>query len=160
MLPHKVRGSAVQQRQAKHQPDTFHCLKSRLVLFILRELLIEMFTLRRRNMSSSISQKGIYDKKQNKKRTLLMFSLLNKNYYWNKGILTQQLLQKRRKSLSEVFHAYGAHTSRQKSKFQAFITKLASANKVLMGKPGWTAVAREAILEKKQSNVVPEEQVN
>lgn len=43
--------------------------------------------------------------------------------------------------------ACGTHTSRQKSKFQAFITEVASANKVLMGMSGWTAIALKAISE-------------
>lgn len=46
-----------------------------------------------------------------------------------------------------LLRACGTHTSRQKSKFQAFITEVASANKVLMGMSGWTAIALKAISE-------------
>lgn len=73
-------------------------------------------------------------------RTIKMFSLLDdKNYYWGKkGHLnpTATAEKAENKCLLKVFHAYGTHTSRQKSKFWAFITEVASANKVLMGKSG------------------------
>lgn len=49
--------------------------------------------------------------------------------------------------LLKVFHAYAMHTSTQKSKFQAFIAEIASANKVLMVKSCWNAVALKAISE-------------
>jgi len=39
------------------------------------------------------------------------------------------------------------HANRQKSKFQAFITEVASANKELMENSGWTATALKAISE-------------
>lgn len=35
----------------------------------------------------------------------------------------------------------------RKKRFQVFITEVASANKVLMGKSGWAAIALKAISE-------------